>query len=194
MTLKLSLVLVATIAYATIRYNYFGPVSVENIPVYILNKAIAFASAGYLLLAAWNAFKQCGEKVAYWGKISYYMVIVHVVLSVSIFNPLYFGKFFYENDKMNVWGEMLILTGALAMFTYYYIPKALGNLTHLKALHIFSAFFMALHAFFLGARGWLKPEGWHGGLPPITMLSFILAVSSFVLFSIAKHKKKAETA
>ena len=29
-----------------------------------------------------------------------------------------------------------------------------------------------LHLFFMGYKGWLDPSGWHGGLPPISLVAF----------------------
>ena len=29
-----------------------------------------------------------------------------------------------------------------------------------------------VHLLFMGYRGWLAPDGWHGGLPPISLVGF----------------------
>ena len=43
--------------YAVVRYTVFGPVSVENIPIYIANKAVSMASVGAMVFAATAYFR-----------------------------------------------------------------------------------------------------------------------------------------
>jgi hypothetical protein len=44
------------------------------------------------------------------------------------------------------------------------------------------AFFMAgAHLFFMGIEGWLKPQEWHGGLPPISLVGFGFFVVGFII-------------
>jgi hypothetical protein len=38
----------------------------------------------------------------------------------------------------------------------------------------------AAHTFTMGFSGWTTPSTWHGGLPPITMLGFLVAASALV--------------
>jgi len=53
----LAAVLVAGIAYAIARYVLLGTTATVNIPVYVVNKAIAIASAAGPFLAGWGRFR-----------------------------------------------------------------------------------------------------------------------------------------
>jgi hypothetical protein len=39
----------------------------------------------------------------------------------------------------------------------------------------------AAHLFFMGYEGWLKPDGWHAGLPPISLVAMTIFVATYVL-------------
>ena len=49
---------------------------------------------------------------------------------------------------------------------------------------------IAVHTAFLGAPGWLTPDKWPGHLVPITLLSFLVAVTTLVLMVIWWRKQK----
>jgi hypothetical protein len=185
---KLVCILTFTTAYSIIRYNICGPVSPENIPVFILNKSISFAATACLFPCSLNAFKANAEKVRQWGRASYYLALAHVLLSLPIYTPEYFAKLF-NGRMMNIWGEMMILAGVLCFLAYWQIPKAFHILNRLHSLHLYASALLGAHVFFLGVRGWSDFGGWYGGMPPISMITFMLAALSFLYFSLAKFKK-----
>ena len=37
------------------------------------------------------------------------------------------------------------------------------------------------HLLFMGLDGWLKPSGWHGGLPPISLVGFSFFVVGYFI-------------
>ena len=117
MIIKLYLTLAATIGYAVFRYAVVGPVPAANTPVFLINKGVSFTAAALLMYSAWNAYKGKIKNVMWWGKWSWYMAIIHVILSLVIISPEYFGKL-YTDKLMNVWGEMTFLAGALCIFVY----------------------------------------------------------------------------
>ena len=39
----------------------------------------------------------------------------------------------------------------------------------------------AAHIFFMGYEGWLNPAGWHGGLPPVSLVSFAFFATGYVI-------------
>ena len=44
------------------------------------------------------------------------------------------------------------------------------------------AMFMAgAHLFFMGFEGWLTPAGWHGGLPPVSLVGFVFFLVGFII-------------
>jgi len=36
------------------------------------------------------------------------------------------------------------------------------------------------HLLFMGYEGWLKPAGWHGGLPPISLVAFAVFAVAYI--------------
>ena len=38
-----------------------------------------------------------------------------------------------------------------------------------------------VHLFFMGYEGWLNPAGWHGGLPPISLIAFVFFSVGYVI-------------
>ena len=39
----------------------------------------------------------------------------------------------------------------------------------------------AVHVFFMGYQGWLNPGGWHGGLPPISLVAMAVFVLGYTI-------------
>jgi drug/metabolite transporter (DMT)-like permease len=38
----------------------------------------------------------------------------------------------------------------------------------------------AAHVFFMGYEGWLNPSGWHGGIPPVSLVAFAFFAVGYV--------------
>jgi hypothetical protein len=38
-----------------------------------------------------------------------------------------------------------------------------------------------VHLFFMGYKGWLNPGGWHGGMPPISLVAFIVFAAGYLI-------------
>ena len=41
--------------------------------------------------------------------------------------------------------------------------------------------FGGAHLLFMGYAGWMKPGGWHGGLPPISLVAFAVFAMAYVV-------------
>jgi drug/metabolite transporter (DMT)-like permease len=39
----------------------------------------------------------------------------------------------------------------------------------------------AAHVFFMGYEGWLNPSGWHGGMPPVSLVAFVFFAVGYVV-------------
>ena len=46
---------------------------------------------------------------------------------------------------------------------------------------LFALLLGAAHLFFMGYEGWLKPAGWHGSLPPISLVAFTFFSVGYVI-------------
>jgi hypothetical protein len=186
----LLLALFFTSVYAIVRYAGFGNVPVIHIPVYIMNKAISMTAAESLFMASLALVRADKIALRFWSNAALQLVFVHVFLSLGILSKGYYGTFF-EGDKMNLTGELVLLTGALGVYCFWRLQAA--ELTHelRRTLKILLCALVAGHLFIMGFDGWLQVKRWNGGLPPITLLSFLLVVPSLL---ISLHTKKAADA
>ena len=50
---------------------------------------------------------------------------------------------------------------------------------------------VAIHMVVLGLKGWLAPKGWHGGLPPISLIAVTLAVIPLFIKKKLDHEKRS---
>lgn len=120
MKIKLITVLLLTTIYPIIRYVLFGNVDPIHLPIYLLNKSVSMASTIYLLFASVKFAKGQMEEVKYWGSISWYSAILHVLFSLSLLSGAYYPKFF-GLEKMNLIGELTILFGVVAIFSFWFL-------------------------------------------------------------------------
>jgi hypothetical protein len=37
------------------------------------------------------------------------------------------------------------------------------------------------HLLFMGYAGWMKPEDWHGGLPPVSLVAFAVFAMAYIV-------------
>lgn len=191
-------VLAACMAYATLRYIALGPVATDQLPLYIFNKALSLAALLMLGLALITGpwLRRRGKILAgsalhprRLGNAGFVMAAVHSVISLLILNPHYFEKFYNELGRMIWQAETSMLCGVLAMAVLVWqatlsrrqadasqraaptVPRGLGVLVVLLT---------AMHTTMMGYPGWLVPDTWHGGLPPITMLATIAAAAAIL--------------
>jgi hypothetical protein len=51
-----------------------------------------------------------------------------------------------------------------------------------------------VHLVALGIKGWLTPQGWHGGIPPVSLVAVIVAlVPILVRRKLTQDKKEGTT-
>ncbi|WP_372716936.1 ferric reductase-like transmembrane domain-containing protein [Immundisolibacter sp.] len=181
--------LVVTFAYATLRYVVFGPWSVGHIPLFVLNKAVSWSALWLIALAyalgplARLAPKRFGQHLwlrRYIGIMGFALACLHVVISIFIFNYHYYRLFFRQAFELTALAEFAMAMGALGWFLLLAplaasLPGAQAALSArywrwLQRLGTLAMLFGALHVAY-GVPGWLTPEKWYGGLPPITLWS-----------------------
>jgi len=179
---KTAIVFAVAFGYAIVRYHVFGPHVAAQIPSYLLNKGASFAAVFYLLFSAHARFTNDLSGARYWGKASLVLAALHVFLSFPLWSFGYYDSFFMTpdfkyTDMMNMKGEIALLTGAVASVVYLMIssrrPRAITFLMTIAVTMV------CMHVGVMGVMGWFTPEKWHGGLPPITLLSFLVAVPCY---------------
>ena len=189
-----------SLGYAVIRYHVVGPVPWKDLPFFILNKAVAMSS---LILLAINfvlgPMKNLGINISgQWlrsrrlvGIMGFIQAFIHILMSFMLFKPEVYGKFFEPDGTLTLDIGISMLTGVVAfVFLWMYNISFSSELRKDKDLIAFInsrrvlliAMFMAgAHLFFMGYPGWLKPSGWHGGMPPISLVSFTFFAVGYVI-------------
>lgn len=185
--------------YAIIRYIVFKGVSPNHLPLYIVNKI--FSVSGIFLIATsytigkLKRLKNKNESrqhqlIKFTGLAGFSLSAMHVFISLMIISPGYFPKFYHE-DMMNFKGELSMLMGVFSLFcfsfpaitTLPFMQEAVGfkkwkKRQQIGYLGLLTAF---LHVLVMGISGWLDVASWPGYLPPITMLSALIASVPLVL-------------
>jgi hypothetical protein len=192
--------LLFSIGYAVLRYHIVGPVPWKDFPFFILNKGICLAA--FILLTfnfGFGPLKNLGAKVPVgWlnarkalGMTGFLMVLIHVLMSLMMFKPAIYGKFFEENGTLTLLAGLSMLAGVLAFVVLW--GYNLSFQTHLREDKVFIQFITsrkfllvamtlgAAHLFFMGYKGWLNPSGWHGGLPPISLVATLFFVTGYII-------------
>ncbi|MBI2139074.1 ferric reductase-like transmembrane domain-containing protein [Candidatus Woesearchaeota archaeon] len=191
-------VLIAAMAYAVIRYNIIKGVPWEHLPLYISNKGIALASVVLIALAyVFGPLTRIRPKVfakfipmeKYFGLLGFGLAAVHGIISLLLFSPANYPKFFLEAGKLNLTGELSMLFGVLGFIIFSLvaisdIPGVIDSAERWKLvqrLGYLAYLFVLLHVAVMGFSGWLQPDTWPGNLLPISLVAFIVIALTFLL-------------
>ena len=180
---SLILILLAlTFGYSILRYIVFKRVDLQQIPLYIGNKAISWTGLILLGLAPLVSI----ERRRSLGQTGFLMILLHVILSLTIFNPTYFGKFYREDGHMTALAEASMLAGGLGTVLLFKLFVHVGenhdhNGSLIPGLGRAVLVLTGLHVLLMGIKGWFHLETWPGMLPPITLLSFVNVVVFLVI-------------
>jgi hypothetical protein len=185
---RLIAILLCTTLYTVVRYVTFGDVSPVHLPVFLLNKSVAMASVVLLSCAALSYSQHRIDRLRYWGMASLHCACIHVLLSLAVLSSAYYPKFF-GTEKMNVTGELTILLGVLATYCFWLAHSGRSVSVGRGMFQLLASLFVVGHLIAMGLQGWLKVAKWHGGLPPISLVSLVFAVASLVLFSRSREEQ-----
>ena len=193
-------VITFSIAYAILRYHIVGDVPFKDFPFLILNKGL---SLGAFILISLNFGFGPAHKLGLsipksWldarkalGMSGFLLVLIHVLMSLMLFSPSVYAKFFEADATLTLNAGISMLFGILAFVALWGYnlsfqtflkedKKFIEFITSSKFLLI-AFLFGAIHLFFMGYKGWLNPSGWNGGLPPISLVAFFFFVISYSL-------------
>lgn len=196
----ISVVLIFSIGYAIVRYHIAGPVPWKDFPFFILNKGISLAA--FIMLTfnfGLGPLNNLGFKVPIgWlnarkalGMTGFLLVLVHALMSFMLFSPSVYAKFFEANGTLTLLAGLSLLTGVLAFVVLW--GYNLSFQTHLREDKAFIQFITsrtfllwamllgALHLVFMGYEGWLNPSGWHGGIPPVSLVAIAIFVAGYIV-------------
>ena len=179
------LIFLFTLIYSIVRYNIFKDVPWTDLPLYVMNKAVSFAAIIYIttyLILEKKDHHELGTKIR---KYATNLVFIHLTISLIILTPSYYQKFF-DGEKFNLIGQLSLLVGVVALglmnslrFTKKLRSKASASFFRKYGTELL-LLLISMQLFIMGYKGWFTPCEWPGGLPPITLLAFI--VSTIPLF------------
>ena len=198
--------------YSIVRYNIIKGVSWDNFPLYISNKAISL-SAVFLIASSYilgplarfspGVFASKLSMRKYLGLIGFGLGAIHAVISLLIFNPAYYAKYFQASGKLNLNGELALLFGVLSLFVFAIvaissIPSVIESTDQTKWFKIqqlgyLALVFVGLHVLIMGLSGWFKPQDWPGGLLPISLVAFSVILLTLLLKALALLFPKKQT-
>ena len=184
----------AALAYSILRYHITGEVAWTHFPLFILNKAtslaaVFFVACSYLIgrVLRWHNDDPKVKLVVikFCGLMGFSLAAIHAFFSVCLLTPAYFAKFFSDDGRLNLVGELGLAVGVVALWalampaitTLPMMPKALGGMRWKRSQrmgYLCLALVMA-HMVVLGVRGWLAPQNWPWMLPPISLLAVVAA-------------------
>ena len=189
----------ASLLYAVIRYHLVGTVGWVHFPLFILNKltslaAVMFIACSYLV---GRVFKWHNEDkvmrlvvVKFCGLMGFVLAGVHAFMSFCLLRPSYFAKYFAEDGRLNLQGELGMAVGVLALWalaspaiaTLPMMPAALGGKRWKRAqrLGYLALILVVVHLVVLGLKGWMAPSKW-GWMPPISLFAVIAAAIPLIV-------------
>ncbi len=195
-------------SYAILRYNIVGDVPWKDLPLYVLNKGIAFSSIILLTYSfSLSPLINMGFSVSdKWldsrknvGITGFVFAFTHIFMSVSILNPNYYGIFFIDDGTLSLRGGLSLFGGILSfvLLWVYNISfktilnqdKKIKNTLTYRNFLIYGMLFSGVHLFFMGYTGWTTFYKWQGGLPPVSLISFIVFAFGYLVNIIGKKKK-----
>ena len=136
------------------------------------------AALALLITAVYAARRQVAE-VKNWGTVTLHLAYIHIILSLALLSANYYAKFFGD-EMMNLSGELMLLFGALGVYCFWRI--GVSSISQRVSFQLLGSLLVSGHLLAMGLSGWLTPEKWYGGLPPISLLCFIATTIAAVLF------------
>lgn len=172
-----------SLAYAVLRYHIAGTVPWSDFPVYVMNKAVSLTALAFFAFSyragksAWIAAGSA-RMFGVWGFI---LMNLHLALTALVWDPAHYGKLFLHgspkagSNLSMALGALAILAFCAPMWATAKDPSWSRWKSFQRAGYIGLAL-TALHVGFIGFSGWWTPSTWPGYLPPITIISVVLAL------------------
>ncbi len=196
----ITIALIFGLAYAVVRYQVAGPVPWKDFPFFILNKGISLSAFILLTLNfGLGPLNNLGVKVSEgWlnarkalGMTGFLLVLIHALMSFMLFSPSVYGKFFEADGTLTLLAGLSMLGGVLAFVvlwaynlsfqTFLREDQAFIRFITSRKFLLFALLLGGAHLVFMGYEGWLNPSGWHGGMPPVSLVAFAIFATGYVV-------------
>jgi len=198
--LIIALMIFFSLVYAIMRYHILGPVPWKDFPFFVLNKGISLSAFILLTLNfGFGPLKNLGVKLpAGWlnarkalGMTGFLLALIHVLMSFMLFSPTVYSKYFEPNGTLTLLAGLSMLGGILSFVvlwaynlsfqTHLVEDKAFIKFITSRKFLLTAMLFGAAHLFFMGYEGWLDPSGWHGGMPPVSLVGFTFFFIGYII-------------
>lgn len=196
-----------SVCYAILRYHIVGEVPWKDLPFYVLNKGVALAAIILLTLSfSVGPLKvmgiHMGEK---WldsrkdmGITGFVFTFVHIFMSISILNPNYYTVFFTDDGTLTLRGGLSLFAGIISFvllwvynISFKSVSSQAGKINSAiiyRNFLVYGMLFSGVHLFFMGYSGWTTFYKWQGGLPPISLISFIVFAFGYLVNFMGRKK------
>jgi hypothetical protein len=197
-------------------YNVFKGYDWYHLPLQVTNKAICWTALnGFAITMLPGLFARMSNAIyrdslrtkprwmtsflgmrKYIGLLSLWFLFVHIFMSLLLFSPAYYSKFFVDpeanSSKLNAIGEssfFFAIIGAclFCILGVCSLPSVANQMTNSQWQFLYgplvwiALLFGTIHVLIMGVAGWTKTETWPGGLPPITLTSTIIPMIAMYL-------------
>ena len=176
----------AVLAYAVLRYHLVKSVPWEHFPLYTTNKVFAVVGLAGLVGSRLAAGRERRQRYGFAGL---WCTTVHVLMSLLLMTPNYFGKFYSKSGQFTWQTELSMAGGVLGVGSLLWLliatlkTETQKQTSLVPCLARWTLLATALHLVFMGGAGWLNRDDWTAakGLPAITLLAFGLALAGMAL-------------
>ena len=130
------------------------------------------------------------------------LAAIHAFMALLLFSPEYYPKMFEAGGRLNLTGELSMAFGVISLWilsmtaitSLPFMYDAIGA-DRWKRGQSMGYVCLALaggHVLVMGLAGWLKPAGWHGFLPPISLVAFIVVLYVLLAKMLIGGKRRPE--
>ncbi|MBC8346251.1 MAG: ferric reductase-like transmembrane domain-containing protein [Candidatus Marinimicrobia bacterium] len=184
--------IIFSLVYAIIRYHYFKELDF-SLFIFVINKGV---SLGSVLLLSFSytvgplarnfpkVFMKFTSGKRLFGITGFGLAFLHSIISLLIFEPEYFNRFFIL-EELNIVGNFILITGIISLILIgaafitsfprvFKFKPSFFSLSQRAGL--IGLIFGGIHVLPIGINGWAQPNLWPGYLIPITLISFIVVI------------------
>jgi hypothetical protein len=107
-----------------------------------------------------------------------------------LFSPSVYGKFFEADGTLTLLAGLSMLGGILAFVvlwaynmsfqTHLREDKAFIQFITSRKFLLFALTLGGVHLVFMGYDGWINPAGWHGGIPPVSLVAITVFAVAYI--------------
>lgn len=193
----------SSLVYAVVRYVAFTPKNLPNIPLFVVNKAVAMAAALCFVAAFVQLLRgQRGTPTSVdsgaWFRAGVFGVVWHIPMALALIRPGYFNEFFAPgadgaaaSGRMSFAGELVLCFGGLAVGTIYLLSRPQCPPMTRWRLSLSAMAMLLVHVLAMGYCRGLNINAGHGYLPPMWLLSAIGAAVGFIVLLMSRPKASA---